>query len=831
MAERRPPVETVTTRARISGRWYIRRARERSAPVRTPRPEALVKAPATGPATADAPRSVLQRIASARPRTIVAIWLLACGILVARVLGGSGVDVRGDLHGLVPPGDRPPADEPLLLLRMPPTADGVAPDTDRLIEAASAVQERLGSERVALAPPRAEITGWVDAHVLYLLDPRTRATLSDALTDEAMTEAVESLRARLSSPLFGIRDDDPRRDPLGLQSVGAEASAAFGRIGRMSPRGAEATATGDLLARDGSSLLVLLRSARGPDVIAADVDDALGDLPVERAIVGPAATEQAVAGRIEAEAPRLLLLVGCGLAVVLALALRAIRPVIAILLALATGVLGLLWMAPPVDVFGVALAVLLCGYGCEGALHLQRISSRGWPGAAVMGTALLPLWLSPYPTWKAWSVVWLVGIALVVLTLRIALPALTSLIGGPRELAGSGFLLRPTRLVAVVLSVGALACGAWAAERLAFRGFDRLAADAGPVDDATRHVREHFFDPSRVVEAYSTGATEAEALERAAHDARRLAELVPAQAQQVDSPGRLVLPEAEIEARRQSLQVLQLPERTASLRAILESRGFRPDAFGEFLRSASELERAPTSAAALEGPLGHWIGRYVRETEGGFAIRNRVHLGPDPSAPMPAVTDDEGKPIALHGAAVAARLDRDRFPDQLGIWVAAQLWLGALFVWLGTRSLPVALATAITALASQTAVLAMMVPLKMPLGPHLVPALLLVGASALVAGARACRAVDLDRPLYAVGLLVTGLCQVVAGLALVASGLPLWSQIGMCVAIGASIASGAGLFVAPGLARLFSLRVETGDATPPTGLSDEDDEDDEEAPR
>src|SRR5690606_32369912 len=143
-----------------------------------------------------------------------------------------------------------------------------------------------------------------------------------------------------------------------------------------------------------------------------------------------------------------------------------------------------------------------------------------------------------------------------------------------------------------------------------------------------------------------------------------------------------------------------LRERTTALRTILESRGFRPDAFGEFLRSASDLERAPTATTALEGPLGSWIGRYVEEDDRGIAIRSRVELGPDPSAPVPVVIDAKGAPIELHGPAVAARRDRDRFADQLGIWVAAQLWLGALLVWLGTRSLPVALATAITALAS-----------------------------------------------------------------------------------------------------------------------------------
>lgn len=760
-----------------------------------------------------APPPLLARIATARPRAIVIGWFVVCAILLVRVLGGAGVDVRGDLHGLVPPIDRPPSGEPLVLLRAP-ASDGDAPDSDRLVEAAAAVADRLGNERVPLSPPRAEITGWVDAHVLYLLDPASRAALSERLSDDAMTQAVERLRARLSSPLFGLTGEDPRRDPLGLQSLGGEAAASLGELGLTSSRGAQATATGDLLARDGASVLVQLRSTREPDAIFADVQAALEGTSVEATLIGPAATEQRVVARIEAEAPRLLALVAAGLAAVLALALRAVRPVIAILLALGTGVFSLLWFAPPIDMFGVALAVLLFGFGCEGALHLQRISSRGWPGAAVMGTALLPLWLSPYPTWKTWSITWLVGMALVVLAMRLALPAFNAVLGGPRELAGPGFVLRPNRLVAVVLSVTALAFGAWAAERLAFRGFDRLAADAGPPQDATRHVRDAFFDPSRIVEARSTGATAEAALQRAALDARALVQLVPGQATQIDSPGRVVLPDAEIASRRQALSALRLPERTAALRTTLESRGFRPDAFGEFLRSASDLERAPTPAAALEGPLGHWIGRYLVEAEGGVAVRSRIELGPDPTAPVPVVVDAEGAPIELHGPAVAARIDRDRFADRLGIWVAAQLWLGALLVWLGTRSLPVALATAITALASQTAVLAVMVPLKMPLGPHIVPALLLVGASALVAGARACRAVDLGRSFYAIGLLVTGLCQVVAGLALVATGVPLWSQIGMCVAIGASIASGAGLFVAPGLARLLRLRADAPPRAP-----------------
>jgi hypothetical protein len=64
------------------------------------------------------------------------------------------------------------------------------------------------------------------------------------------------------------------------------------------------------------------------------------------------------------------------------------------------------------------------------------------------------------------------------------------------------------------------------------------------------------------------------------------------------------------------------------------------------------------------------------------------------------------------------------------------------------------------------------------------------------------------------GLVVVSACQVAAGLALVLTGVPQWMQVGWVAAIGAAVASGAGLFVAPGLARLLrsmvGMRKEAG---------------------
>src|SRR5690606_2662805 len=141
----------------------------------------------------------------------------------------------------------------------------------------------------------------------------------ERLSDDAMTGAIERLRARLSSPLYGLTGEDPRRDPLGLQSLGGEAAASLARVGNTSSRGAEATATGDLLARDGASVLVQLKSSREPDAILADVEAGLQDSSVQAALVGPAATKERTTDRIEAEAPRLLALVAAGLAIVLSL--------------------------------------------------------------------------------------------------------------------------------------------------------------------------------------------------------------------------------------------------------------------------------------------------------------------------------------------------------------------------------------------------------------------------------------------------------------------------------------------------------------------------------
>lgn len=724
-------------------------------------------------------------------------------VLLARVLGDPGVQISGDPDVLLPLEHRAPSDEPLLLLTV--EEDALSEEqggADLLLAAASGVAERLGDRRAPLGPPAAELTAWIDAHALYLLPVGAHEALAERLADAAMAQAIDELRARLSSPIYGISGEDPRRDPLRLQELSREHAGRLTHLGNAEDMPAELTAAGDLLALDGRALLMQLRSDEDPDALLQEIRQALPSSLVGTALVGPGPRRERGRAAIEERWPRLLTLGLAGLIVVLSLTLRAIRPVLAIVLALGTVLAGLLALGPPLDPHGLPLVVLLLGFGCEAALHLTRISPRGWPAAAVLGGALLPLLLSPYPAWQQWALLWLLGVAGVVLLLRLVVPALLVLLRFSPVPARRGFRLHPIRPLAAVLAVAALGCGAWALQRLPFVAIDR-APRAMSADDPEPRVRQDFFDPRLVVRATSKGDTAAQALERAAGDARILAARVPTDATRVDSPGRLVLPLLELQSRQRSLAALQLTARMASLHDLLADRGFRPDAFGEFVRGAANLDDLPTPQAALDGPLGAWIRGYLADVDGGVALVTRVHVRPDASAPVPSIENDDGEALPLVGPAVAARRDQQSFGDWLGIYVACQLWLGALAVWLGTRSLPTALACSCAALTAQTAVLAVMVPVGVGLGPALLPALLLVGAAAMIAGGRACRSVTQGERFYATGVLMSAMCQVVSGLALVASGDPLWIQVGLVVAMGAVLAAGAGLFVAPGMMRLL----------------------------
>lgn len=744
---------------------------------------------------------------------VVLVWLVAVAALAGAYLRDAP-EVTGNLYGLIATEHRSENDA-LLLLRLKDDAPSGQAGTDTLASGARDVVEHLGARHRALAPPTSELAAWLDQHALYLLPVERHEALRQRLSDEAILDAVESLRARLSSPFFNLGAEQARRDPLGLRrlSLGAASrSELLTGSGGARTSGVQVTSTGALLARDGRSILVGLDASQADaDALLHEVRGIVAAAPIEADLVGPRRRDQIAANLVRTHGLDLVLATLAAITVVLALALRRVRPAVAITLSVGSTAVGLVWFIAPIGPLDLAMLVLFIGFGCEGALHLQRISSRGWPATLVLSSALIPLVLSDYPTWRQWVWWWLGGLLVMLLVLCTVLPALLAVMGGGGSLRGRGFVLRPMRTLSLVVAVSLLGIGAWASEALPYRGADRL--DLGDWGRPPEQVvlYESFFDPNLVAVARTEGASARETLSDASGDARLLQNLVPAQAVWVESPALVVLPEDERLRRAHALADLDLKERLAVLRSTLEAHGFRPAAFGEFMRSASDPSDAPTPGAALDGPLGPWIRSYMTSEPDSederWTLSHRVHLSPDSSASVPLVTRTDGSVLELRGPVVAARRDRDRFRDWLGIYVMLSLWLGALMVWLGTRSLAIALSATFSTLITHTAVLTVLLVLDVPLGPVIVPAMLIVGAAATIAAGRACRAVDLRRSFFAMGLLTTSLCQIVAGLTLVATDVPVWVSIGLVTAVGASVASGVGLFVAPGLTHLLRAAV------------------------
>jgi hypothetical protein len=735
---------------------------------------------------------------------IVIVWVALC-VWIAQSLRDQW-SPRGDLDGLIPQEHRASDTEVLVMLRRDPNARGADTATvDDLLATADRIHEHLGPVWVPIAPPAVEVEGWLDTHALLFLPLSSHTELRNRLTDDSMSAAVAGLRARLSSPLFGLTGEEPRRDPLDLRELTATAAGQFGHVRAGTPAGASVTPNGDLLARSRDALLMQLHlpQATAVDDVLQQVTDVVGEGPWTVDLVGPQRTERDAAQALQERAGKLTAITLAAIGLVLALALRRVRAALAILVTLTGSVALVAAFLPSIDPISFPLLVLLAGFGCEGSFHMQRISARGWPAAGVLGTALLPLLLSPYPEWRDWAWWWLAAIVFVMLMLRLVLPAIMAVIGGKATWDERGFLLRTSPAGALLLTAGILGAGAWATETIELEGPNQIELGAAVHPAAQTALVEKFYDPKLVAETDVEGADPTAALVAAAERAKAFESLVPQQIVRVDSPGSMVLQPDEVQRRRASLAQLDLPARLAKLETMLQNQGFRPAAFGESLRNALDEDSSPSPEALVDGPLGRWVRRYLVESDDGVVVRTFLHLPPNPSAPIPLVVTDEGEPIELLGPVVAARRDRGDFKDWLAVYLLCQLWLGSFVVWVGTRSFATALSAAVASIVTQTAVLSALVFLGQPLGPLVVPVLMLVGAGAMVAAGRACRAVDMSRPFFAMGVLTTSACQVAAGLALVAADVPAWTQVGIVAAVGAAVGSGIGLFVAPGLTRMF----------------------------
>ena len=712
-------------------------------------------------------------------------------------MGALGARVGGAIDTLLPAEHRAADDTSYLLLRH----DGDL-SRDELLSVADRVHEVLDTAWIPIVAPSAERNGWLDAHALYLLPTSTHEALKARLADDSIRAAVDALHASMSSPFFGLTMAESRRDPLRLRELtaGAEARASWDAPALASR--AAPTPGGDLLAHDGRSLLLATRSSRSAADLTAMVTQSVGE-QVRVFDVGPGARRKAAVQLAGSALPKALWVTLAGVTVVLAAALRNVRRTLAALLCIGSGALAVATFAP-LDPVSAPLLVLAVGIAAGAGLPLSRLSAGGWAGLLILATALVPMAVLDFELWAQWATLWVAVMVTLRGMSRVVLPALLAVMRVPERDRQPRIRLRASPTLATLLALGLLAGGWWALGQLRYRGADRL--ELAPGSSAMAHMRETFFDPGLVAEAYTEADDAEAALTRAADDARLLSTLVPTEARVVDTPGALVLPREELERRKVGLAQLELDKRLGKLRELLSARGFRPAAFGEFLRSAADPDRLPTPAAALEGPLARWIRGYVVERPDGVALVSRIHLAPDPDVLPPALQTADGRTLVVHGPAIGGRMQAATFLDRLGLAAGAQLWLAAFVIWLATRRVSVAIASSLAGACVQAGVLLAMRYLDIPLSPALLPVFLLAGAAATVAAARACRAATAGTPVFATGVLAAGVAQAAAGLALAASPVPLWADIGMAAAAGSLLASGVGLFVGPGLAALFDRR-------------------------
>lgn len=709
-------------------------------------------------------------------------------------MGALDTRIQGDVDSLLPPEHRAARDSGYLLVQHNGDLSG-----DELLSIADRVHEVLDSAWIPIVAPAAERNGWLDAHALYLLPTSTHDALEERLADDNIRASVDALRSSMSSAFFGLTMSESRRDPLRLRELtaGVEARASWDAPALASQ--AAPTPGGDLLAHDGRSLLMATRSKRSGEDLAALASQAVGD-SVRITDVGPTARQHAAETAANNALPNALWIALAGMTLVIAAAVRNVRRTVAAVLCLLSGGLACAAFVPLTPV-SAPLFILALGVASGATLPHSRVSSGGWAGLLILAGALAPLAVLEFELWVRWAPLWAGVIVTMRGMTRVVLPALLEVLRVSEADRNHRIVLRPSPLFAILLSVGTLLGGWWALGDLRVRGADRL--EVVPASKAAAHVRETYFDPGLVATAHTEGDDVEQALTHAADDARMLATLIPTEARVVDTPGSLVLPAEELQRRRDGLAKLKLGERLTKLRELLSARGFRPAAFGEFLRSAADPDQVPTPAAALEGPLGPWIRGYVIERPGGVALQARIHLAPDPDVLPPALQTPDGRTLLVQGPAIGGRMQASSFIDRLGLAAGAQLWLGAFFVWLAVRRFSVAIASGLAGASVQAGVLLALRFLGISLSPALLPVFLLSGAAATVVAAGACRSTDSGTPVFATGVLAAGLAQATAGLALAASPIPLWADIGIAAAAGSLLASGIGLFVGPGLAALL----------------------------
>ncbi|MEZ4452766.1 MAG: hypothetical protein R3B09_25115 [Nannocystaceae bacterium] len=738
---------------------------------------------------------------SRRPRALVilALWIITTGALILAVGLWRPLTARGELDGLVPAERRDvhTRSTTWLVVEVTDALGSLDGDDDphapshRLLRAADRLHRALDGRWVPIAAPVQEVSVWLDRHLLFLVTPTEHARLAERLTPEAMKAAAQGIRARLTSPLFTASGEEPRRDPLGLRPLLASS------IGRAADDGAQATAAGDLLSGDGRRLLIEVRGDDDPTTLTDRARAAIADPGVRVAAIGEALREANARAQVREGLRGPPITAAALVLMILALGTRGVRTALILTgAAIVAAIVASLWIGE-VDLASVTLLPILLALAGEGVIDRRRISGVGRAAPLLLAAALAPLLLAPYPTWQAWALPWALAVILFFAIVHGVAPAALAdaePAGSPPR--GPALRLRPRPWIAASIAALVVAVAVVVAPAATLVGpAAPPLRDPAAADEAA--MRRDFFDPRAVVTVDRSGDDLADALVRSI-DAAAILERPGAPARLVDAPGSLIVDDDELERRAEALAGLAVPARMRALEGAIADAGMRPSAFAEFLHGAAELDDRPSAARALAGPLRAWIDAHTRADGEAVVLRSRAFFA-DVDAIPPELADD-----GATGAALVDASERARLPRRLGIVAAVGLWIGALITWLTGRSLAVAVAAALTGGLAELGVIALLVALGLPLGPAMLPALLLIGALGVITGARAGRSIDGDEPL-AIGPTILGaLAWIAGGVALLAAPEPLWQAIGAVIAGGSALALGLGLVVAPGLTHLLA---------------------------
>ncbi|HFE44941.1 MAG TPA: hypothetical protein ENJ18_05520, partial [Nannocystis exedens] len=644
-----------------------------------------------------------QRGGQAPPLVLLAVWLVATAVALAVVIRREPWQ-SGALDSLVATDQRSQESSSLwihLRIQEPrPAADDLATpeaadaSADALQIAADQIHRDFPVHGRALAAPAQETSAWLNQHLLYLIPETQHEALARRLEPASIDNAVAGIRARLTSPLFAAAGDSPRRDPLGISQLLGDVT--IGLRGR--PGEAQASAAGDLRSADGRALLLEIRADDDPTTQVAALTQAVAKSSPEAAIQlradGVPLREAASNAAVSRGLRRTVLSAAALVMMILALGLRLVRPLLVIGGATLTGLVVLVAGGGAIELLTLPLLAMMIGVAGEGRVQRQRqsIAVSGFAGPMILATALLPLLLAPYPLWHRWALAWMVAITAFTVALRLlsAAEPKTST-QAPRGLA---LRLRPWPALAVLLCGGVLTAGALWSERVEIQGPLVIELGDPALQSAQVAIRRDFFDPDMLITLDSSGADLEAALERSIRDAHALAKGFSGELQSLDTPGAFVLSEEELDRRLAALNALEIGARMIDLEASLRRAELRPQAFSEFLRGATDLRTQPSPAAALRGTLRGWIAAHqVPSADGTVTLRSRAFLAGEPAQVI--LPNDHGEVLALRGSVLAEAADRRHLRDRLGLYAGAGLWIGALIIWLATRSLALALAAAI----------------------------------------------------------------------------------------------------------------------------------------